>query len=137
MPIIFETIWNKKSWIFLSLCYPRVPSKNDSPFGPAFWPDIANLYTNVNFTIWGNKSRFAFSLESYLFSPIKNWLRQKRNISGKFTLVSLFQIRDKLICYQKTFNQFLDSRTRICSVGTPSWGIEGTPRTPRYGKWSR
>ena len=33
---------------FFSLCYPRgysrVPSKNVSPFGPAFWPAIANIY---------------------------------------------------------------------------------------------
>ena len=29
--------------------YPRVPSKNVSPFGPAVWPVIGNIYTNVLF----------------------------------------------------------------------------------------
>ena len=29
--------------------YPRIPSKNVSPFGPAIWPAIGNIYTNVLF----------------------------------------------------------------------------------------
>ena len=56
-------------------------------------------------------SQFAFSLESYLFSPIKNWSRHKRNISGKFTLVSLFQISDKLFVIKKhLINSFILGR---------------------------
>ena len=29
--------------------YPWIPSKNVSPFGPAVWPALGNIYTNVLF----------------------------------------------------------------------------------------
>ena len=48
---IFERKKNYFYTIFFSLCYPRgysrVPSKNVSPFGPAFWPAIANIYIYI------------------------------------------------------------------------------------------
>ena len=47
-----KNYFEKKNWIFLAYVTPRPPlsvHKKFSPNGPAVWPAIGNIYTNVLF----------------------------------------------------------------------------------------